>query len=173
MKPERVRLIRNGVVTGAIGYALIGAFFAFFNVLQGHPALRTAAILGNALLGQSSSSIEAAPIAVYNGLHLLALLALGMAAAWTASLVERVSQLWYLLLFLGIFAFFHLFGVVATLVAPTNAVPLPMVLVASLVAVLGMSVWLWRAYPGLASGVRAVGDFEDPPAPPDRAPKRS
>jgi hypothetical protein len=173
MQPENIRLVRNGLVAGAIGYGLIGTFFAIFNVLQGRPALHTAALFGNALLGRPSESIEAAPIAVYNGLHLLVLLALGMAAAWTASLVERVSQLWYLLLFLGIFAFFHLFGVVATLVAPSDAVPLTMILVASLVAVLGMSAWLWRAYPGLANGVRAVGDFEDPPAPPGTAPKRS
>jgi hypothetical protein len=160
-------------VTGAIGYALIGAFFAIFNVLQGHPALRTAAILGNALLGQPSTSIEAAPIAVYNGLHLVAFLVLGIAAAWTAGLVERRPQLWYLLLFLGIFVFVHLFGVVATLVAPGNAVPLPRILAASLVAVAGMAAWLWRAYPGVALGIRAVGDFEDPLAPLGRASKRS
>jgi hypothetical protein len=173
MRPENIRLVRNGLVAGAMGYGLIGMLFAMYNVLQGRHALHTAALFGNALLGRPSESIEVAPIAVYNGLHLLVLLAIGMAAAWTASMVERVSQLWYLLLFLGISAFFHLFGVVATLVAPSDAVPLTMVLVASLVAVLGMSAWLWRAYPGLASGVRAVGDFEDPPAPPGRVPKRS
>jgi hypothetical protein len=41
-------------------------------------------------------------------------------------------------------------------------VPLWEILVASLLAVTAMAAWLWRAYPGIRTGVRAVGDFEDP-----------
>jgi hypothetical protein len=174
VKPERQRLLTNGLLTGAIGYAVIVAFFAAVNILQGHSPLFTAAVLGNALLGEPSTSIAAAPVAVYNGLHLVVFLVLGMSAAWIAGLVERRPQLWYLLLFLGVFAFFHLFGAVAMLAAPAgNSVSLSLVLVASLLAVAGMSTWLWRAYPGLVKGVRAVGDFEDPLPASGREPKRS
>jgi len=95
-----------------------------------------------------------------------------MSAAWIAGLVERHP--WYLLLFLGVFAFFHLFGAVAALAAfAGSAMSLSLVLVASLLAVAGMSAWLWRAYPGLAEGVRAVGDFEDPLPASGRKPRRS
>lgn len=96
---------------------MIVVCLAAVNILQGHTPLFTAAVLGNALLGEPSTSIAAAPVAVYNGLHLVVFLVLGMSAAWIAGLVERHPQLWYLLLFLGVFAFFHLFGAVAALAA--------------------------------------------------------
>lgn len=163
MTSERQRTLVNGLVAGTIGYAVIVVFFAAANVAQGRSPFFTAAALGSALLGEPSTSISAAPIAVFNGLHLCAFLLLGAAAAWLAGLVERRPQLWYLLFFLGVVIFFHLFGVVAALAAPAgDAVPLLHVLVASLLALGAMSAWLWRAYPGVVTGVRAVGDFEDP-----------
>lgn len=169
MTSEHQRHLVNGIVVGAIGYAVIVAFFAAANVVQGRSPFFTAAVLGNALLGEPSTSISAAPIAVYNGLHLCAFLLLGAAAAWIAGLVERRPQLWYLLLFLALVVFFHLFGVVAALaVSAGEAVPLSHVLLASLLAVGAMSAWLWRAYPGVVTGVRAVGDFEDPLEPSGR-----
>ena len=169
MTSERQRTLVNGLVAGTIGYAVIVAFFAAANVVQGRSPFFTAAVLGNALLGEPSTSITPAPVAVFNGLHLCAFLLLGAAAAWLAGLVEQRPQLWYLLFFLGVVIFFHLFGVVAALAAPAgDAVPLSLVLVASLLAVGAMSAWLWRAYPGVVTGVRAVGDFEDPLEPSGR-----
>ena len=163
MKPEHRRLLTNGLLAGTIGYVVIAAFFALANVAQGRSPLFTAAVLGNALLGQPSTSIAVAPIAVYNGFHLVAFLLLGSAAAWLAGLVERRPQWWYLLFFLALVVFFHLFGAVASLAAPSgSAVPLWEVLGASLLALVAMSLWLWRAYPGVVAGVRSVGDFEDP-----------
>lgn len=163
MTPQRQRHLVNGLIAGTIGYAVIVVFFATANAVQGRSPFFTAAVLGNALLGEPSTSISAAPVAVFNGLHLCAFLLLGAAAAGIAGLVERRPQLWYLLLFLGVVVFFHLFGVVAALAAPAGgAVPMSHILVASLLAVGAMSAWLWRAYPGVVTGVRAVGDFEDP-----------
>jgi len=162
MNPGRQRFLVNGLVAGAIGYAVVVLLFAAVNVVQGRSPLLTAAVLGNALLGQPSSSIAPGPVAVYNGLHLLVFLALGESAAWLASVVERRPQLWYLLLLLAMFVFFHLFGAVAALAAPEGVTSLPLVLVAGLLAAAAMGAWLWRAYPGLGERVRAVGDFEDP-----------
>lgn len=163
------RHLVNGIVVGTIGYGVIVAFFAVANIAQGRSPFFTAAVLGNALLGEPSTSISAAPIAVYNGLHLCAFLLLGAAAAWIAGLVERRPQLWYLLLFLALVVVFHLFGVVAALAASAGeGLPLSHVLLASLLAVGAMSAWLWRAYPGVVTGVRAVGDFEDPLEPSGR-----
>ena len=163
MKPEHQRLLTNGLIAGTIGYVVIAAFFALANVAQGRSPLFTARVLGNALLGEPSTAIAVAPIAVYNGFHLVAFLLLGTAAAWLAGLVERRPQWWYLLFFLALVVFFHLFGAVASLAAPSgSAVPLWEVLGASLLALVAMSLWLWRAYPGVVAGVREVGDFEDP-----------
>ena len=169
MTSEHQRHLVNGIVVGTIGYGVIVAFFAVANIAQGRSPFFTAAVLGNALLGEPATSISAPPIAVYNGLHLCAFLVLGAAAAWIAGLVERRPQLWYLLLFLALVVVFHLFGVVAALAASAGeAVPLSHVLLASLLAVGAMSAWLWRAYPGVVTGVRAVGDFEDPLEPSGR-----
>lgn len=163
MKPEHQRLLTNGLLAGTIGYVVIVAFFALANVAQGRSPLFTAAVLGNALLGEPSTSIAVAPVAVYNGFHLVAFLLLGTVAAWLAGLVERRPQWWYLLFFLALVVFFHLFGAVASLAAPSgSAVPLWEVLGASLLALVAMSLWVWRAYPGVVAGVREVGDFEDP-----------
>jgi hypothetical protein len=163
VKPEHQRLLTNGLLAGTIGYVVIVAFFALANVAQGRSPLFTAAVLGNALLGEPSTSIAVAPVAVYNGFHLVAFLLLGTVAAWLAGLVERRPQWWYLLFFLALVVFFHLFGAVASLAAPSgSAVPLWEVLGASLLALVAMSLWVWRAYPGVVAGVREVGDFEDP-----------
>lgn len=173
MKPEHQRLLTNGLLAGTIGYAVIVAFFALANIVQGRSPFFTAAVLGNALLGEPSTAIAVAPVAVYNGFHLVAFLLLGTAAAGIAGLVEQRPQLWYLLFFLGLVVFFHLFGAVAALAAPAgSAVPLWEVLGASLLALVAMSVWLWRAYPEVVEGVRRVGDFEDP-IEPSGQPRRS
>lgn len=164
MSAAHTRFLVPGLVAGAIGYAVVVAFFTIIDLAQGRSPFFTAAVLGSALLGLPSTTISAAPVAVYNGLHLLVFLALGEAAAWLASVVQRRPQLWYLLLSLAVFTFFHLFGAVAGLAAPGGAISLPLVLVAGLLAVIAMGAWLWRAYPELGREVRAVGDFDDPPS---------
>ena len=164
MNPTHQRILQNGIVAGSIGYAAIVAMFAIANVGQGRSPFFTAAVLGNALLGTPSTEVAVAPVAVYNGLHLTAFLLLGLVGAWISSLVVHRPQLWYLLLLLGVFVFFHLFGLIASLASPAGAgvVPLWEILTASLLAAAAMGAWLWRAYPGIGSRVRAVGDFEDP-----------
>ena len=89
MIARRERLFVHGLVAGVFGYAAIVAFFAFANVLAGRSPFFTAAVLGNALLGNPSTAISVPSVAVYNGLHLVAFLLLGGAAAWMADLVER------------------------------------------------------------------------------------
>ncbi len=164
MNPAHQHLLKHGVLAGSVGYAVVVAFFAIANLAQGRSPFFTAAVLGNTLLGAPSPGVAVAPVAVYNGLHLTAFLVLGLVGAWLTGLVVRRPQVWYLLLLLGVFAFFHMFGVVASLAAPAGAdvVPLWEILVASLLAVTAMAALLWRAYPGIRTRVRAVGDFEDP-----------
>lgn len=164
MNPTHQRLLQNGIIAGSIGYGVIVVFFTIANVTQGRSPFFTAAVLGNALLGAPSTEVAVAPVAVYNGLHLTTFLLLGFVGAWLSGLVVRRPHLWYLLLLLGVFVFFHLFGVVATLASPAGAdvFPLSEILYASLLAVIAMAAWLWHAYPGIRTSVRAVGDFEDP-----------
>jgi hypothetical protein len=164
VNPTRQRFLRHGIIAGSIGYAVVVAIFAIASVAHGRSPFFTASVLGSALLGAPSTVVAVAPVAVYNGFHLTVFLLLGLVGAWLAGLVLRRPQLWYLLLLLGVSAFFHLFGIVAGLATSTGAdiVPLGEILVASLLAVTAMAAWLWRAYPEIRTRVKAVGDFEDP-----------
>lgn len=165
MRPESARTLAQGLVAGAIGYAVVVAFFAAFNLTTGRPVLATAAVLGRLVLGEvpTAGAIEAAPVAVYNGLHLVVFLLMGLAAAWLAYESEAHPTLWYVSLSLALFAFIHVFGAVAAFADPVReVVPLWTVLLASVLAAAAMGAYLWRSHPGLADRVRRAGDLEDP-----------
>lgn len=167
MTPSSRRTVSLGLVAGAIGYAVVVAFYALWNLAEGRSAFHTADLLGRALLRMGPAPAggppDPAPIAVFNGLHLVVFLGIGVAAAWLVHTSERHPELWYLLLVFMLVAFFHLFGAVAAFTAPVHAeVPLWSILVASGLATVAMGVFLWRTHPGLAAGVRRAGDLEDP-----------
>lgn len=167
MKPERARMLAQGLIAGAIGYAGVVVFYAIFNLATGRPIYFTAAVLGQALLGQLASPPEVtaapAPIFVYNGLHLVVFLILGFLASWFISVTERHPRLWYLILSLAVFVFIHIFGAVAAFAAPAReAIPLWTVLLASLVAAALMGFYLGKMHPRLRRDIRRAGDFEDP-----------
>lgn len=155
----------QGLVAGAIGYAAVVIFYVVFNLATGRPLFATAAVLGQTLLGQGldPASLDPAPIAVYNGLHLVVFLAVGIAASWLVRESELHPALWYLALSLAVFVFFHVFGAVAAFAAPAReTVPLWTVLAASTLSAVAMGGWLWATHPGLASNVQRAGDLEDP-----------
>lgn len=170
MDAKRSRLLSQGMITGVIGYATVAVCFGVLNLIAGRHLLHTAAVLGHRLLGTLDSgnvvTIEAAPIFVYNGLHLVLFLLVGLIASWVVFKLEKYPQLWYLVLFLALFVFFHTIGVVLAFVEPvTDAVPMWTTLLVSLAAVLMMGGYLWLAHPRLRREVQRLGDFEDPVGP--------
>lgn len=99
---------------------------------------------------------------LYNGLHLIVFLTAGIVAGWMVHQGEEHPVLWYPLLFLAIFVFFHLFGAVAAFAAPVGeAIPVWTVLVAGLAAMAAMVGWLWQSHPLLERRIRSAGDLED------------
>lgn len=157
------------MIAGVIGYATVAVCFGVLNLIAGRHVLYTAAVLGHRLLGTldgNTVTIEAAPIFVYNGLHLVLFLLVGLIASWVVFKVEKYPQLWYLVLFLALFVFFHTIGVVLAFVEPvTDAVPMWTTLLVSLAAVLMMGGYLWLVHPRLRREVQRLGDFEDPVGP--------
>ena len=166
MTPEREGILRPGVIAGAIGYATVIAFYAAYNLATGHSVFATADILGRVLLGEPLGgplAEPAAPIAVYNGLHLVIFLAMGIFASWLVTMAERHPEIWYLVFSLALFALLHVFGAVAAFSAPVlEVVPLWTVLAASLLSAGSMTAWLWACHPRLGDRVRAAGDLENP-----------
>lgn len=159
-------ILRPGVIAGAIGYATVVAFYAAFNLATGHSVFATADTLGRVLLGEPLGvplAEPAAPIAVYNGLHLAIFLAMGILASWLVTMAERHPEIWYLVFSLALFALLHVFGAVAAFSAPVlEVVPLWTVLAASLLSAATMTAWLWVTHPRLRERVREAGDLEDP-----------
>jgi hypothetical protein len=143
------RTWRQGLLAGAIGYAVVLALFAALNVLKGESVFRTPALLGQALLGQEvGDAIEAGPVVIYNGLHLLAFLALGLGAAWLLSESERHPKIWYPGFVLLLVVFLHAIGIVLWLAAPAGpAIPSWSIVIASAVAGVAMAVYFVAARP--------------------------
>lgn len=163
---ERARhALREGTIAGSIGYAVVVVFYGLLNVAAGRSVFHSAAALGHALLGTlpASGAVEpaAAPVLVYNGLHLVVFLGLGMALAWLALELERHPKIWYLVLGVGMLLFFHLVaGLWALTYRISEAVPLWSVPVASALAGLAMGGYLWAVHPRLRRELGA--DLEDP-----------
>lgn len=147
---------RRGLVVGAIGYAVVVILFAGLNVLQGHSVFLTPALLGQALMGQPvGESIDVGSVLVYNGLHLVVFLALGIGAAWFLLASERHPRIWYPGFVLLLVVFFHAIGIVLWLAAPAGpAIPAWSVVLVSAVAGIVMATVLLAARPETIAALR-------------------
>lgn len=147
---------RRGLVAGAVGYGVVVLVFAAFNLLSGKSVFLTPALLGQALMGRPvGEAIEAGPVLVYNGLHLLVFLALGTAASWFLFEAERHPKIWYPGFVLLLVVFLHAIGIVLWLAAPAeSAIPTWSVGVASAVAGIVMATVLLAARPATLAALR-------------------
>lgn len=100
------RTLRDGVVIGLIAYAAVAAFYAMFDVLAARGTLYTVDLLGKAvfrgLRDPAALQLPMVPdftaIFLYNGLHLVASLAIGWIVAWLIAQAESRPRLAYLFL---------------------------------------------------------------------------
>ena len=56
MKPDRARVLSEGLITGLLGYAVIVLFYGILNVVTGLSFFSTAARLGAGLTSSSGST---------------------------------------------------------------------------------------------------------------------
>jgi len=110
------RVLREGVVAGLIGAAVVAVWFLLFDTVQGAP-LRTPTILGRVIAGLALgrgtpdpyAGIALAPIVGYSLLHGLAFVGVGLIAAFLIEGAEREpAMLLALLIFLAAFEVFFL-----------------------------------------------------------------
>lgn len=97
-------VVVDGFVAGLLGYVAVVLLFAFLNVASLHGVFRTAEMLGRALLGGvtdggTGPGSALAPVLVFNGLHLIVSLLLGLAASRLAEAAEHDHGLGYGLIF--------------------------------------------------------------------------
>jgi len=103
-------VLREGVVAGVIGAAVVAAWFLVFDIARGRPFL-TPALLGAAVFYGVTTpdvvSIALGPIVGYTLLHVFAFVAFGVVAAAVIAVSEREPALF--IAFVILFASFEMF----------------------------------------------------------------
>src|SRR5712692_5389760 len=96
MVRERNSVLREGVIAGCIGAAVVAVWFLFFDLARGKPLL-TPALLGAVVFygarNPTGLEISAGPILAYTVLHGLAFVAFGLIAASLVAASEREPAL--------------------------------------------------------------------------------
>ena len=159
----RELIVREGLVAGLLGYAIVALLVGLIDVVQGRSFFFTAAMLGEAVLygltDPARVQVWAGPVFAYNGLHLLGFLALGMLGAWLTGLAERGPHLWFLGVVLFLFVVAHAFGAVLLMTEPLRAaMSMWAVALPTLAAVVAMGLFLLRDHPALRA---RPGNWED------------
>jgi hypothetical protein len=159
-----IRLVRDGLASGAIGFATVAAFFALVDVLGGRSLFYTPALLGGALFYGVTTPAEVVvapgPVLGYSTAHLAVFLVIGALAAGLASVAARHRHVWYLGVNLFLLVIAHASGVVLTLTESLQGVVSGwLVAGATLVAATTMALYLLWANPPL---LREMRDREYP-----------
>jgi hypothetical protein len=154
-------VLREGILTGVIGAAVVALWFLLFDSIRGKP-LFTPALLGAALFYGVNNpiglDIALGPIIGYTIVHGLAFVAFGIIAASVMAVSEREPAL--LIAFVILFACFEVFffGVLGALGRSLlGALVWWAVLIGNLLASAGMLWFLAREHPRLPSTL--VGEW--------------
>ncbi|HEV8614763.1 MAG TPA: hypothetical protein VGU22_04645 [Methylomirabilota bacterium] len=146
-------VLREGVVAGLIGAAVVAVWFLLFDIARGRPLL-TPTLLGHAVFygidSPTGLTPSLGPILGYTILHGLAFIAFGVVAASIMALSEREPALFiaFVILFACFEAFF--FGLVGALgQSMRGALVWWAVLVGNLLASVAMLFYLFRAHRAL------------------------
>jgi len=153
MNPAERSVLREGIVAGLIGAAVVAIWFFVFDILRGRPFL-TPTLLGSFVFYGVNTPVgmepALAPILGYTVLHGLAFVAFGVMAATMMAMSEREPALFvaFVILFAAFEVFF--FGVLSVLGQGIQAALVWWsVLVGNLLASVAMLWFLFRAHRAL------------------------
>lgn len=150
--------LREGLVVGLIGYAAVAVFYAAFDVLAGRGAVFTLNLLGKVMFrGVRDPAILQLPIApdvagmvMYNFVHLLVALSVGLFVAWLMAKAEERPKIMVPVLGVAVAGYIVTVVAVAFLTQWISLLlPLWTIVTVNSLAALGGGAFLWRAHPGL------------------------
>ena len=152
MRAGTTRLLRDGLIAGCIGYAVVVLFVSAIDAFRGRPPFHTAAALGSALFygleDPAQLVMQPGPVLAYNGLHLVVFLVLGLIMAWLARLAERGPQFWFIAAALFMVVLPHAFGFPIWFSGVVSEViSFWLVVIAASAAALAMGAWFWFTHP--------------------------
>jgi hypothetical protein len=153
MNPAERSVLREGIVAGVIGAAVVAIWFFVFDLLRGRPFL-TPTLLGSFVFFGVNTPVgvtpSPGPILGYTVLHGLAFIAFGIVAATMMAMSEREPSLFiaFVILFVAFEVFF--FGVLSIVGdAMQAALVWWAVLVGNLLASIAMLWFFFRAHRAL------------------------
>ncbi len=167
MKPDRARVLSEGLITGLLGYAVIVLFYGILNVVTGLSFFCTPARLGAGLTSSSGSTGAVGAVLAFNGLHVVAFLVVGLLAAQLVMQTERYPSFFVLALFIGVAGLFAVMAAFLAFAAESGVeIPISSVFAANLLAGVAMGAYLLKAHPRLWAEIRDHLDPEtEHPAP--------
>lgn len=171
MHPNEHSTVREGLVVGSLGAAIVAAWYFAFDAAAGRPfhtpnALGKVFFLGDFEPG--ARQIVPEIVAGYTVLHLVAFAIAGIGLTFLVHLASRNLGL-RMGLWMGlVVAFFFFSGLAYLLTTATGErVPLWSVVGGSLLAVVAMGWYLWRRHPSLATDAQLGDEIETPPHAPE------
>jgi hypothetical protein len=162
-------VVREGLIVGVVGYAVVAVFFTVFDLLAGRGAVSTLNLLGKMVFrGIRDPAILQLPIAAdptamvgYNFLHLFISLAVGLLVAWLVGQVEERPTLGYPVLGVLIAGYFVTIAVVSLFAEDVSQLlPWWTIVTVSTLAFIGGGVVLIRGHAGLLGRVREEAPVE-------------
>ncbi len=157
MAPEN-RTMREGLGVGLIAYASVAVFYSAFDLLAARGTLYTVDLLGKAVFrGLNDPAVLQMPIdidwtamALYNGLHLLISLAIGLFVTWLVEHADRHPSRKTLVLLTILAGYAVTVLAVGLLSGPIRTVlPWWSIVVVNALAMLTAGSYLLRKRPGL------------------------
>jgi hypothetical protein len=144
-------IVRDGVLAGVLGAALIAGFFALMSLFAGRSPLHVAALLGSALFPQATWAPAGSALA-YTAVHTAVLVAIGIMISGLARVAAGTLQGWYV----AVLGLLFLAGHIVALPiwfgdAVAAQLPLWLVNVVTGLGMLGMCAYLWWRNPGIAA----------------------
>ena len=156
--PLATRTMREGLVVGLIAYVAVAAFYVFFDALAARGSLYTLNLLGQAVFrGLRDPAVlqfplehDLAAMTLYNALHLVLSLAIGLTVTWLAAQAERRPSQAHLAGLTIVAGFFITVVAVGLLTTPIRPIlPWWSIVVANTLAVLLAGSYLLRKHPGI------------------------
>jgi len=160
-------ILLDGLFAGMIGAVIVALWFLVLDLAHGRP-LWTPALLGNVLLHGASAagqiSVDTLNVAAYTAVHFLAFIAVGIVLSWLMSLFERFPIMFFVLLVMFLSLQVGFLGLDTLLRAELMQKLRPWtVVVANVLAAIGMGYYLWRRHPSVLRGMNRMWDQEHLP----------
>ena len=150
---QRVQPVRDGLMVGCIAYLAVAVFYSVFDFLAARGTLYTVNLLGRSVFRglrdpivlQYAVQLDMTAIFLYNALHFVAALAIGLVVMWLVGHAERYPQRAAGVLLVIVAGFVATILAVGWLSAPIRPVlPWWSIVVANSLAVLLAAVYVMR-----------------------------